>query len=77
MLAVPARNQRRTYLPKFSDEIEEKIQAGTYQDCLYTRSRFGTTDSLEDAELTSVLITFLSGEIGTTVRSKPPNIRTP
>jgi 3-hydroxyphenylacetate 6-hydroxylase len=66
LLAVQARKRRDAYLDTINAETEKRMEAGEIRECLYTKHHPASDDPLDEAEITSVLITFLSGGMGST-----------
>ncbi|RYC59269.1 hypothetical protein CHU98_g6936 [Xylaria longipes] len=62
--ALELRKRRDAYVLRLNEEIEAKIQAGTHQDCLYAKN-MKSTHPLPVKELSTVLLTFLSGGLAT------------
>lgn len=62
--AVGLRKRRDAYVLRLNQEIEAKLQAGTHQDCLYAKN-MASAHPLPVKELSTVLLTFLSGGLAT------------
>ncbi|KAI0545207.1 cytochrome P450 [Xylaria curta] len=62
--ALELRKRRDAYVLRLNEEIEAKIQAGTHQDCLYAKN-MTSVHPLPVNELSTVLLTFLSGGLAT------------
>ncbi|KAJ6184687.1 Cytochrome P450 [Penicillium mononematosum] len=62
--AVELRKRRDAYVLKLNQEIEAKLQAGTHEDCLYAKN-MASAHPLPVQELSTVLLTFLSGGLAT------------
>ncbi|KAI0192743.1 cytochrome P450 CYP504B10 [Xylaria flabelliformis] len=62
--ALELRKRRDAYVLRLNEEIEAKIQAGTHQDCLYAKN-MTSAHPLPVKELSTVLLTFLSGGLAT------------
>ncbi|KAF2970751.1 hypothetical protein GQX73_g2824 [Xylaria multiplex] len=62
--AVELRKRRDAYVLRLNEEIEAKLQAGSNQDCLYAKN-MTSSHPLPVKELSTVLLTFLSGGLAT------------
>ncbi|KAI0537877.1 cytochrome P450 [Xylaria digitata] len=62
--AVELRKRRDAYVLRLNEEIEAKLQAGSHQDCLYAKN-MASAHPLPVKELSTVLLTFLSGGLAT------------
>lgn len=62
--AVDLRERRDKYVARLNLEIESKMQANTHEDCLYTKN-MTCANPLPVKELSTVLLTFLSGGLAT------------
>jgi 3-hydroxyphenylacetate 6-hydroxylase len=62
--AVELRKRRDAYVLRLNSEIEGKMQAGTHSDCLYVKNMI-SSHPLPVKELSTVLLTFLSGGLAT------------
>ncbi|KAL2867565.1 cytochrome P450 [Aspergillus lucknowensis] len=62
--AVELRKRRDAYVLRLNQEIEAKLDAGTHQGCLYAKNR-ASAHPLPVKELSTVLLTFLSGGLAT------------
>lgn len=62
--AVELRKRRDAYVLRLNQEIEAKLQAGSNQDCLYAKNG-ASAHPLPVKELSTVLLTFLSGGLAT------------
>lgn len=62
--AVELRKRRDAYVLRLNQEIEAKLQAGCHQDCLYAKN-MASAHPLPVKELSTVLLTFLSGGLAT------------
>ncbi|KHN96381.1 3-hydroxyphenylacetate 6 hydroxylase [Metarhizium album ARSEF 1941] len=62
--ATGLRERRDAYVGRLNREIEEKMREGTHEECLYTKN-FDGPHPLPTKELSTVLLTFLSGGLAT------------
>ncbi|KAK2616570.1 hypothetical protein QQS21_000393 [Conoideocrella luteorostrata] len=62
--AVELRERRDAYVARLNHEIEEKMRSNTHNDCLYSKNT-ECSHPLPQKELSTVLLTFLSGGLAT------------
>ncbi|EFZ02936.1 cytochrome P450 [Metarhizium robertsii] len=62
--ATGLRERRDEYVGRLNREIEEKMKEGSHEECLYTKN-FDSPHPLPTKELSTVLLTFLSGGLAT------------